>query len=36
MLHVGIKNMTRLDSMIVYNPNRDIVENRKYIADYTI
>jgi hypothetical protein len=36
MLYVGIKDMTRLDSMIVYNPNRDIVEDRKYITDYTI
>jgi hypothetical protein len=23
-------DLTRLDSMIVYNPNRDIVEDRKY------
>lgn len=28
--------MTRLDAMIVYNPNRDIVEDRKYITDYSI
>jgi len=28
--------MTRLDSMIVYNPNRDIMEDRPAISDYSI
>jgi hypothetical protein len=36
MLYVCIKDMTRLDSMIVHNPNRDIVEDRKYIIEYSI
>jgi hypothetical protein len=31
-----VRDITRLDAMIVYNPNRDIVEDRKYINDYSI
>lgn len=36
MLHVTIKDMTRLDAMISHNPNRDIVEDRKLITEYSI
>ena len=28
--------MTRSDACIVYNPNRDIMEDRKYLTDYTV
>ena len=28
--------MTRVDSMIVYNPNRDIVEDRKKKSGYNV
>jgi len=28
--------MTRADAMIVYNPNRNIFEDRPYIQDYSI
>lgn len=28
--------MTRADAMIVYNPNRDIMEDRIYNNDYSI
>ena len=35
-MYVCIKDMTRLDSMVVHNPNRDIVEDRKNITDYSI
>lgn len=31
-----IIDMTRADAMIVYNPNRDIFEDRPYIYDYSI
>lgn len=31
-----IIDMTRADAMIVYNPNRDIFEDRRYINDYSI
>lgn len=29
-----IVDMTRLDSSIMYNPNRNIVEDRKYLESY--
>jgi hypothetical protein len=28
-LHLKVIDMTRIDSMIVFNPNRDIVEDRR-------
>jgi hypothetical protein len=35
-LHLMIVNMTRIDAMIVYNPNRDITEDRPYPEDYSM
>ena len=31
-----VVDMTRVDSMIVYNPNRDIVEDRKKKSGYNV
>ena len=35
-LHMSIEDMTRIDALIVYNPNRDISEDRPYTQDYSI
>jgi len=34
-LHLRIVDMTRIDSMIVFNPNRDIVEDRRKKSGYS-
>jgi len=31
-----IVDMTRIDAMIVYNPNREITEDRPYPEDYSM
>ena len=36
LLVLQIVDMTRLDASLVYNPNRNIVEDRRYIDDYSI
>jgi hypothetical protein len=35
-LELQIVDMTRGDAMFVYNPNRNIFEDRPYITDYSI
>lgn len=35
-LEMQIVDMTRADAMIVYNPNREIFEDRPYNADYSV
>ena len=36
LFYVRVVDMTRLDSMIVYNPNREITEDRPWVHDYAI
>lgn len=35
-LELQILDLTRADAAIVYNPNRDIMEDRPYIHEYNI
>ena len=36
LIQIKVIDMTRSDACIVYNPNRDIMEDRKYLSDYTV
>ena len=35
-LHLKVQDLTRLDASIMYNPNRDIMEERKLTSDYSV